>query len=58
MTGLNYQLPQIQQIIAPPNVDYSAGLLSQPKPVADYNQALGGLIVNSLQKRKKGMFNL
>ena len=58
MTGLNYQLPMLQQIIAPPQRDYSAGLLSQPKSTADYNQALGSVIAGSLQKRKKGMFGI
>lgn len=55
MARLDYQVPELLPIIAPPNVDYSAGLLSQPPQMKDYNQALGGVIANSLQKRKKGM---
>jgi hypothetical protein len=55
MARLDYQVPGLLPIIAPPNVDYSAGLLSQPPQMKDYNQALGGVIANSLQKRKKGM---
>jgi hypothetical protein len=55
MARLDYQVPGLLPIIAPENVNYSAGLLSQPPQMKDYNQALGGVIVNSLQKRKKGM---
>ena len=55
ITGLSYQLPALQQIIAPPPVDYAKGLMAQTMQTTDYNQALGGVIANSLQKRKKGM---
>jgi hypothetical protein len=48
----------LQQIIAPPPVDYARGLMAQTMPATDYNQALGSVIANSLQKRKKGMFDL
>ena len=58
ITGLSYQLPVLQQIIAPPSVDYPKGLMAQVSQTTDYNQALGSVIANSLQKRKKGMFDL